>query len=237
MKATLVTEARVMRLRISPAHLAAVGLFAGPFPVTAALAQGAPFEGVVTIRVSDPDGGKPVTAKHYITKNALRFETVMGGNQPHFMIFDHQRKQVISVMPQQRMYMVMPIPDTDEADPGMAKKLKESLTKTGKSETIAGYRCEHWLIKDDDDQYDACVTGDLGAYLEMQGRMGGGRNPMSGYNVLGEQRVFPLRMSQVGGRTIYEVTNIEKKPLDASLFQPPAGYRKMEMPTMGGQKP
>jgi hypothetical protein len=45
---------------------------------------------------------------------------------------------------------------------------------------------------------------------------------------------FPIKTVSQG--TTWELTNIKEGPQDASLFQIPAGYRKMDMPGMGGMR-
>ena len=48
---------------------------------------------------------------------------------------------------------------------------------------------------------------------------------------LRDQQGFPLKVTRVDGAAVMEVTKIEKKALDASMFAPPADYQKLEMPT------
>ena len=42
---------------------------------------------------------------------------------------------------------------------------------------------------------------------------------------------FPLEVYE-NGKKVFEVTGIEKKSLDGSMFEAPTGYQKMDMPKM-----
>ena len=54
---------------------------------------------------------------------------------------------------------------------------------------------------------------------------------------LSRQGAFALRVADTTGVAVWEVTRIEKKVLDAALFAPPHGYRRMEMPSLGRRPP
>ncbi len=67
--------------------------------------------------------------------------------------------------------------------------------------------------------------------------MGGGRK-VSGWEAeLKGKGGFPLRLIERDGSgkevTRLEATKIEPGPLPASLFEPPAGFQKFEMPNLG----
>ena len=50
---------------------------------------------------------------------------------------------------------------------------------------------------------------------------------------------FPLQIlttGKEGNESTFEVTKVEQKSLDASLFQIPADYKKMDRPMMGRPK-
>ena len=60
--------------------------------------------------------------------------------------------------------------------------------------------------------------------------MGRGRGAAPAW-AAGLENAFPLKVSQ-NNATVMEVTKIERKSLDASLFAPPEGFQKMSMPGM-----
>jgi hypothetical protein len=111
-------------------------------------------------------------------------------------------------------------------------KYPPKVTKTGKTDTVAGYSCEIWEIAStepgDKSKADVCVAQQGVSWFHI---------PLTGapaeYAALGELvdgSHFPLRAVTTGkdgvteqGRV--EVTKIDKKPLDANLFIPPPAYK------------
>jgi len=160
--------------------------------------------------------------QYLLRQGVMRME-MNRGEHAAVMIVDPTAKTSYMLMPQQRMYMVMPFTQGAGADP---QRPAPEVVRTGKKETIAGYECEHWLVKDTTGDVDACVATGLGAFA-----MGGGPGREASWSgVFREHRGFPLKVSKAGTGTMMEVTKIEPKRLDASLFAPPADYKKMEMP-------
>ena len=125
------------------------------------------------------------------------------------------------------------------------------VTATGKTETIAGYTCHHWLFGDQQNT-DICMAKGLGYYggggqaggiLEKLKNLGLGdkmkaqiaANPELAKFV--EGGAFPLKIAQIENgqsKTIMEVTSIERKSVDESVFNVPADYKKVEIPGMMG---
>jgi hypothetical protein len=170
------------------------------------------------------------------------------------MLMDLSSATQTMLIPQSKTYMTMNLRE-------MADKLSEAapkdsagdfpkVTSTGKSETIAGYTCQHWLIGDEQ-KMDVCMAKGLGFF--GGGQSGGifdqlknlalsakikaqiAANPEFAKFV--EGGAFPLKMEQIKdgqSKTILEVSSVEKKSLDDSLFTVPADYRKMEIPGMPG---
>jgi len=69
------------------------------------------------------------------------------------------------------------------------------------------------------------------------GPMGGKRKPAAWEAELRSKGFFPLRTvmkGRKGREDKMEVVNVEKTSLPDSFFAPPAGYKKFEMPGMGG---
>jgi hypothetical protein len=189
------------------------------FAATPAIAQ--TFEGAVTARIY-PEGGRgPVQVQYLLREGVMRME-MQRGSAAVVMIVDPTARTSTMLMPPQRTYMVMAMP----AGPATQRPAPE-VVRTGRKERIAGHECEHWLVKDTAGEIDACVATGLGTFAMAAP----GRDEASWTGVLREQRGFPLKVSKVGGDTLMEVTRIEPKRLDASLFAPPADYTKMEMPS------
>jgi Domain of unknown function (DUF4412) len=122
------------------------------------------------------------------------------------------------------------------------------VTSTGKTETVAGITCEHWLIGDN---ADACMAKGLGYFggggssgilsklknLALREKIKAKIDTNPEFAKFIEGGAFPLKMAQIENgqsKTIMEVTSIERKSLDDSLFSVPADYKKSEIPGMPG---
>ncbi len=187
--------------------------------VTPAAAQ--TFEGAVSAKLM-PDGGRePMEVQYLLRQGVMRME-MNRGDAAAVMIVDPTAKTSYMLMPQRRMYMVMPMVQGAGTE---TQRPAPEVVRTGRKEKIAGYECEHWLVKDATGDVDACVATGLGAFA-----MGAPGREASWTGVFREQRGFPLKVSKAGTGTMMEVTKIEPKRLDAALFTPPADYKKMEMP-------
>ena len=199
--------------------LVAAVLLAAGFAATPAAAQ--TFEGAVTAKLH-PDGGRePMEVQYLLRQGAMRME--MSRGEAAVMIVDPTAKTSYMLMPQRRMYMVMPLVHGAGAE---TQRPAPEVVRTGRKEKIAGYECEHWLVKDATGDVDACVAAGLGAFA-----MGAPGREASWSGIFRDQRGFPLKVSKAGAGTMMEVTKIEPKRLDAALFAPPADYTKMEMPS------
>jgi len=223
---------------------------------SSAIGGGAPFEGTITAKMGG--GGQPVEFRYAIKGNRGRFE-VMGSqdrSKTAVMLMDMSSRTQTTLIPQTKMYMTT---NWGEIAKEMTKNAgKESsgdfpkVTSTGKTETIAGLSCEHWLLGDKQNM-DWCMAKGMG-YFVFGGQSDGipdilknlamnekikaqlAANPEFAKFV--EGGAFPLKMANIENgqwKTMMEVTSIERKSLDDSLFTVPADYKKIEelgMPRM-----
>lgn len=191
------------------------------------------FEGTVSMNMTGSNG--VVNQISYMIKGGkMRFDP---GNAQMSVIIDPVAKRMLVIMNAQRMYMERDFGDAVAAVQQKSAVKGPSFVRTGKMETVAGYRCEHVTVTDDDGaSVDSCVSSELGGF-----RMPAASNPMSPQREAGwisqlGSTTFPLKV-QKGGKTIMEVTAIEKKSLDAALFAPPEGYQSFQMPVMPKKPP
>ena len=122
------------------------------------------------------------------------------------------------------------------------------VTSTGETETVAGFTCHHWIIGD---KLDMCLAQGLGYFgggqsggiidklknLAQRDKIKAQLDANPEFAKFVEGGAFPLKMANVENgqsKTIMEVTKVEKKSLDDSLFTVPADYKKMEEPGMMG---
>ena len=217
-------------------------LFAGALLAPAALIA-ASFEGKVSLKMTSARN-QPQTITYNIKGDKIRIEmpgqSTMGG-----LIMDTTKKETMMIMDQQKMYMVMAMPDP-AASPGRAEKSGEAptLKKTGESERILGYLAEKYVSTFQNATTDLWLAEGLGAFMSfsnsgpMGGRRGGGGAPtlQAWERALAGKDLFPLRVvghDKEGQENFrMEVTAIEKAVLPETLFAPPTGYQKLEMGNM-----
>jgi hypothetical protein len=144
------------------------------------------------------------------------------------MIMDSKTHQAITLMPERKSYLVMKL-DGNAAPAAKAGK----LTKTGRTETIAGYAAEEWVYESAGRKTSLWGNQSLGGWA-----FNGGASKGPHMDIPAEFKdggLFPLRMtSEHGG---LEATKVESKSLSDSLFEVPAGYKLMEMGSMRGDHP
>lgn len=197
------------------------------------------FEGKVKFKMSYEDN-------HYLIDYFMKDENLRMefGNNKEAVFIKNKDKSII-VMPDQKMYMDLDnsIFDKIKNMTGMNKEdeneKKEEFDinkyKTGKTKTILGYKCYQWIFKDkeDNNEFEAWVTDELGNFMFMQSPMGGGVSP-SWSSSLNNKGFFPILVitkDEKGNETSrFEATEISKETLQSSLFKPPADFEEMKMP-------
>ena len=178
-----------------------------------------PFSADVEISSTLGDrGSRDVEGKIFLTNGHMRMNFTSAGHESA-IITDFATKTVDILMPQQQMYMEHAAGDTPGRGPGsMTQDLKAydpanpcanqpdlTCTKIG-VEVVNGRTCDHWEITD------------------KQGQVS---------NIWIDQKLhFPIKT--VSENSTILLSNIKEGEPDASLFQIPADYRKMNM---GGMMP
>jgi hypothetical protein len=196
------------------------------------LAAQASFEGAVSLTFSKSDG-TPVPMSYLMKEGKIRTDVTGQRGEQMGMVIDHANQKMTMIMPAQRMYIESAI--TGKVSPGAARSgaSTKSIVRTGRTETIAGYQCEHITVTEDDGSIiDACVTSELGAFAMALGGGAFSAPQQPGWaSQLGT--VFPLRVKR-GDKVIMEVTKVEKKTLDRALFEAPPDFRKLDVPMVPG---
>ncbi len=183
------------------------------------------FEGKVTFNIYE--SGKSHTMQYFVKGSKIRFDANEEGHEGQ-IIMDHSAKQFMVIMPQQKMYMTMAMPDMkDKSNSSGSDGEKGDFVKTGETKNILGYTAEKWTYKDGEDQDVAWMTKDIGGFELFADPTQ--QNQPQWQKDLQAEGYFPLLVYENGDK-VFEVTNIDKKSVDASLFEPPAGFQKMEMP-------
>jgi hypothetical protein len=213
---------------------------------------GEAFEGLITSKMTT--GSQQMEIKYAVKGSRTRIETQLaaGGTAMGIVLMDFASGSQTMLIPQMKSYTTM-----NWNEEGGVKNMVEKMTDntsfkatpTGKTETVAGFNCTHWILGDKQDT-DACLAKGLGYF-------GGGGDSGSVFDklrniALGDKTkaalqsnpeflkfveggVFPLKLSIIENgqsRTLMEVTKVERKPVDDSLFAIPADFKKMEIPGM-----
>lgn len=219
-------------------------LFAVLALLTASLGHAASFEGKVTLAMTMGKGQSQVL-DYSIKGTAIRIDMNAQG-QSFASIMDLQKMEMLMLMPQQKMYMVMPLKDKIESAVDDALAKEPNIEKTGRTETILGYKCDEYISKDRDVTTEIWLAEGLGAFMGlgsgggMGDMFGGGKKKASaGWEEKFKGKAgFPLRVVSRDAKSRetfkMEATKIEPGTLPASLFQAPDGWQKFQMPNMGG---
>ena len=219
---------------------------------------GEAFEGLITSKMTT--GSQQMEVRYAVKGSRSRIETQLaaGGAQMGAVLIDFAAGSQTMLIPQMKTYTTF-----NWNEQGGVKNVMEKMaenagsgnyfnaTPTGKTETVAGHTCTHWILGEKQDT-DACLAKGLGYF-------GGGGDSGSVFDklrniALGDKTkaalqanpeflkfveggVFPLKLSVIENgqpRTIMEVTKVERKPLEDSLFAVPPDFKKMEIPGMPG---
>jgi hypothetical protein len=205
-------------------------------------APGEAFEGEITSRTFlDND---TLETRYSIKGASNRIET-LSSQDSAIVLIDSSLNTTTTLFPQAKSYVTMSWVEMAEE---MAREAGEDssivfpkVTSTGETETIAGFTCRHWLIGDNQD-LDVCMAKGLGYYsggsggildklkdptLREKAKAQLDANPEFAKFV--EGGAFPLKVAFIENgqpRVIMEVTRIERKSLDDSLFTVPVDYQK-----------
>jgi len=161
------------------------------------------------------DGKVHMTGKLYVAMPKMRVDTNSAGAGT-IMIIDATAKTSYMLMPRQHMYMEFHADQNKVLSPNMPKfqdmisgepcagRAGMTCKKIG-TETVNGRSCEKWEMTD--------------------------KNSKTTTMWLDQKLHFPIKTVTAEGMTS-EYTNVKEGNQDASLFQVPAGYQKMDRGNM-----
>jgi hypothetical protein len=149
--------------------------------------------------------GQTSTSKMYVKDKKMRMEAQ---GQQGYSIVRGDKNIVWMVMPQQKSYMEM------KQDPSQKPKIDEKVRgevsrKLIGSETVGGHPAQKYE-----------VTAKVEEKTEKM------------YQWMATDIKFPIKSAAVDGSWMMEYKNIRMGGQSDSLFEVPAGYAKMVMPTM-----
>lgn len=185
--------------------------------------------------------GENITMSFWVKGGHMRMKAGGKAGQMGEMILREGMSSMIILMPQQGMYMEMPIPQDAIASAAKPKDLDElPFKRTGNKKEILGYTAHEFVYENEKDKMTIWATDAVGS-------MPFANNPMlQGWTqtmqqLTGLKSFFPLEtVGTRRGKKEFKMTvlKIEQKSLPDSLFLPPEGLRKMTLPAgMGGLLP
>lgn len=157
------------------------------------------------------------------------------------IIYNKSANTATVIMPSQQMYMTMSLTQAQAEAKKQMSQMK--ITPTGKSEVVAGHKCDVYHAVDPEEQTesDACIATDMGTFatFDAPNQSGGGAGGGGALSLLqsmfsAKGGFFPLKVTTYKEGKVENAmvaTRIEAKSIAASEFVPPAGYKAMTMPT------
>jgi hypothetical protein len=184
----------------------------------------AAFEGSIKYRITDKRG-----EVHALTMTLaggkMRTEMEMEG-RTSISIIDQAAHTVTTLMPGSKTYMSF----TFDPAKSMRGADKGTLSKTGNTDTVAGYPVQEWVYQTAKSKVSLWVTDKLGAGFMQTGKAS------SSIEIPTQLRSKGLALRIVGDNGFkMEAVKVEPGVPDASLFEVPDGYSKMGG-DMGGQE-
>ena len=194
------------------------------------------FQGKVTFEVTE--GSQNQKLSYFVKGNKFLIEPADGKALGQgSMIYDGDKKTMIVIMNEQKMYMEMPIDPMNEMSKGETSG-DDYFIKTGNSQDVLGYSCDEFEFKEEENKGLALMTKELGAFLFMEDPEGG-ENSQWQKEIMSEG-YFPMLVKQENSsgelETVFKVVDLKKMNLEDKMFSAPPGYTKFDMPNMQGVK-
>ena len=207
------------------------------------LAAAAQWEGSFDMKIS----GKDVTgsAKALVGKAGSRMQMEMtplaakGAGGMKMTVISRTAEPGVSyiVNDEHRSYARIDVKDLEKQVPAAEREKKWTVKRLG-SDKVAGYGCERALVTQEgsDTENEVCVTKELGG---TAGLFSTGRRSGSGMEIERALKSngldgMPVRMvirkkGEADATMTWELVKAEKRPVPASTFEVPAGYRETSM--------
>jgi hypothetical protein len=175
------------------------------------------FEGVIHVATFDEGESTPGVLR--IKGTRWRFETEMEGERAAIVRGSDGR--VFSISDSERQYAWFP--DVAGEDEPL------QFEATGESETVAGYECRYYRLRDPNGLQDGdhvCVTTALG-FAGMGPGAAGAQLDDAALRQQFRDGFMILKSRDAQGVLEYEVTRIERTAVADDMFEPPAGYTEL----------
>ena len=219
---------RTSDLFVRALFIACVAALVAPAP---AAAQS--FEGVISFEAT----ANEITSSfdYYVKGSQVRIVVGASGRQGAAVIIDSKKNLATMLVPGASMYM-----EFDLAAAASAKGNPPAegivLTRTGRTDEIAGQECEEFLASSQSMKAEVWAVAGFGTFMQFDPSPKSSRPSLSLERKLAQQGLFPLRMvvRDLSGKeqSRFEAKRIDERSLDSRLFAIPTGWKKMDLNTM-----
>jgi hypothetical protein len=200
------------------------------------------FEGEITMKITNSNDEEPQTINYYCKGSKIRFEGTGKEGMGGAMILDTKNNNSIIIIPAQKMYMSYSFKNKmGTMSDSMRNKLEKGDVKmTGETKEINGFNCEKWIFKDDEGKSgEAWMTKGLRNFFFFNNPMKPRGDEPEWAKKLFTEGYFPMLLTSRDSdgkiESKMEVTSVQPRALDESLFTPPPDYKEMKMPMMMNQ--
>jgi hypothetical protein len=204
----------------------------------ASMAQG--FEGVVSMSLpTDSRGQPPAQIVHMVKGTRSRQEISISG-VASVTIFDAAVGTLTTLVPANKRYLLSNPTMLGRETAGA--EVPPTIVATGKTETVAGRSCEHYLMGDATLQFDICAATGMGHFSiaraptmrrQTAARLAAVLPPgWAGVARIFAEGLFPMKLERIQGAQrdlLAEVNRVEARTLEDSLFVPPSDYRELKI--------
>lgn len=198
----------------------------------------AQFEGIIESKNITTDGmGRPqeFIMTMWIKQNMVKIETSGGSLPGSTMIYRTDKRKIWMLNDEEKTYFEIPQDEKAQEvySPGGAPA-KYTIKKTSSTKTIAGYACQQFIIRRGSEETQIWGTKKLNHLVNAISKALGQEHTDAAEGATHEvmkMGMYPMMsVTKIGGNLIesQEVTRIEVKTLEASLFELPAGFTKQK---------
>ncbi len=204
------------------------------------LPLGKPFEGILTMQTTIPEVGSTAT-KLFISREGVRTESsssikATAGAPQVVVVSPAQTPNLIYLINSTtKSYTVIDTDKMAQESPKSAEDYNNAKIENLGNELLNGYNCTHVRVTKGESVMEMWVSKEILDYFTYA-RMQGTREKslplfakrMKDAGLDG----FPVKIWHKQANIVTELTKVEKRGLDASLFKVPEGYTRNELPSM-----
>jgi hypothetical protein len=196
------------------------------------------FEGKITMRVSSEktSSDKPMDMDYFIKGSKFRVE-MKSDHGNSVILHDQKDQKTYMVMPDQKMYMELDANSYISKSNSKSEEQTPDIQKTGEFKELNGYKCEKWIIKEENETIVAWMTDQLSGFYMMNDPMTSSSKNAWMQELAGNY--MPMKVENLGSnenKVSLEVVSVNKMKLSSDLFEVPKDFQKFQMPNMNVDK-